>query len=107
MRTWATKLPPPSATAMFIGCPISTDFFSAAAITRRASANVTMILSVLKLEFLLDPRLEVSYDLRLSQYTSNGLGSDCARATPSATRSWAQRVSLFAPERIQLAVPRK
>src|SRR5271163_1299306 len=64
---------------MFIGCPISTDFFSAAAITRRASANVTMILSVLKLEFLLGPKLEVRYDLRLSQYTSNGLRLDYAR----------------------------
>src|ERR1700733_1478034 len=35
-------LPPPSATAIFIGCPISPAFFSAAAITLRASANVTI-----------------------------------------------------------------
>ena len=42
MRTWATRLPPSSATAMFIGCPISCAFFSAAAITRRASARLTI-----------------------------------------------------------------
>ena len=33
MRTWETRLPPASATAMFMGCPISWDFFSAAAMT--------------------------------------------------------------------------
>src|SRR5271157_5377434 len=41
MRTWATRLPPSSATAMFMGCPISCAFFSAAAMTRRASARFT------------------------------------------------------------------
>src|SRR5882672_3502386 len=39
MRTCATRLPPSSATAMFIGCPISEAFFSAAAITLRASSK--------------------------------------------------------------------
>src|SRR4051794_1865573 len=42
IRTCATRLPPASATAMFIGWPISWAFFSAAAITRRASFNVIM-----------------------------------------------------------------
>src|SRR5437899_7425163 len=42
MRTWDTRLPPSSAMAMFIGCPISAAFFSAAAITRRASSKRTM-----------------------------------------------------------------
>src|SRR5467141_2894573 len=41
MRTCATMLPPSSATAMFIGCPISLAFFSAAEITRRASSSFT------------------------------------------------------------------
>src|SRR5271166_5814495 len=41
MRTWATRLPPSSATAMFMGCPISAAFFSAAAIIRRASSSFT------------------------------------------------------------------
>jgi hypothetical protein len=45
MRTCETRFPPPSTTAMFIGCPISAAFPSAAAITRRASANVTIVLS--------------------------------------------------------------
>src|SRR5579871_1615114 len=39
--TWDTRLPPSSATAMFMGCPISAAFFSAAAITLRASAKET------------------------------------------------------------------
>jgi hypothetical protein len=34
-------LPPSSATAMFMGCPISAAFFSAAAITLRASVKET------------------------------------------------------------------
>jgi hypothetical protein len=33
--------PPSSATAIFIGCPISLAFFSAALITRRASSSFT------------------------------------------------------------------
>jgi hypothetical protein len=37
---WLTKFPPASTTAMFIGCPISRAFFSAAEMTRRASSNV-------------------------------------------------------------------
>jgi hypothetical protein len=40
IRTCETKFPPPSATAIFIGCLISAAFFSAAAITLRASLNV-------------------------------------------------------------------
>src|SRR5436190_20652424 len=43
MRTCATRLPPESTTAMFIGWPISSAFFSAAAIIRLASASVTII----------------------------------------------------------------
>src|ERR1700744_6607906 len=43
MRTWATRLPPSSATAMFMGWPISFAFFSAAAITRRAASSVTSL----------------------------------------------------------------
>src|SRR5699024_10534838 len=43
IRTCATRLPPASATAIFIGCPISAAFFSAAAITRLASSSVTII----------------------------------------------------------------
>src|SRR5438270_1496409 len=39
MRTWAMRLPPASATAMFMGWPISAAFFSAAAMMRRASAS--------------------------------------------------------------------
>src|SRR2546430_2687101 len=41
MRMWATMFPPSSATAIFIGCPISLAFFSAALITRRASSSIT------------------------------------------------------------------
>jgi len=41
IRTWATMFPPSSATAMFMGCPISCAFFSAAPITRRASSSFT------------------------------------------------------------------
>src|SRR5215469_14331979 len=42
MRTCATRLPPSSATAMFIGCLISAAFFSAAAMTLRASSSLTI-----------------------------------------------------------------
>src|SRR5439155_21803951 len=41
IRMWATMFPPSSATAIFIGCPISLAFFSAALITRRASSSIT------------------------------------------------------------------
>src|ERR1051326_2010464 len=41
IRTCATMFPPSSATAIFIGCPISLAFFSAALITRRASSSFT------------------------------------------------------------------
>src|SRR5581483_2126764 len=43
MRTCATIFPPSSATAIFIGCPISVAFFSAAAIILRASAKLTIV----------------------------------------------------------------
>src|SRR5277367_796208 len=43
IRACDTRLPPSSATAIFIGCPISAAFFSAAAITRRASAKLTIV----------------------------------------------------------------
>jgi hypothetical protein len=36
--------PPSSATAMFMGWPISAAFFSAALITRRASSNFTAVM---------------------------------------------------------------
>src|SRR6267154_1839146 len=39
IRMWATMFPPSPATAIFIGCPISVAFFSAALITRRASSS--------------------------------------------------------------------
>src|SRR6266446_1018686 len=41
IRMWVTMFPPSSATAIFIGCPISVAFFSAALITRRASSSFT------------------------------------------------------------------
>src|SRR5438552_5966636 len=41
IRLWATMFPPSSSTAIFIGCPISLAFFSAALITRRASSSFT------------------------------------------------------------------
>src|SRR5882672_9132932 len=41
IRMWTTMFPPSSATAIFIGCPISLAFFSAALITRRASSSFT------------------------------------------------------------------
>src|SRR5580704_6982948 len=44
MRTWAMRLPPASATAMFMGWPISFAFFSAAAMMRRASASWIILL---------------------------------------------------------------
>src|SRR5450755_1362147 len=44
MRTCATRLPPKSTTAMFMGCPISRAFSSAASMTRLASVNVTISL---------------------------------------------------------------
>src|SRR6202008_334123 len=42
MRAWLTRFPPASTTAIFIGCPISRAFSSAAAMTQRASLNVIM-----------------------------------------------------------------
>src|SRR5256885_306484 len=39
--TCETRFPPASQTAMFIGCPIWAAFFSAAAMTRRASSRFT------------------------------------------------------------------
>src|SRR6266849_5007274 len=45
IRTCATIFPPSSATAMFMGWPISLAFFSAALITRRASSNLTAVMS--------------------------------------------------------------
>src|SRR4029077_6580472 len=44
IRTCATMFPPSSATAMFMGWPISLAFFSAALITRRASSNFTAVI---------------------------------------------------------------
>src|SRR6266853_5759550 len=44
IRTCATMFPPSSATAMFMGWPISVAFFSAALITRRASSNFTAVM---------------------------------------------------------------
>src|SRR5712672_2940141 len=44
IRTCATMFPPSSATAMFMGWPISLAFFSAALITRRASSNSTAVM---------------------------------------------------------------
>src|SRR5436853_1051813 len=41
IRMWATVFPPSSATAIFIGCPISFALFSAELITRRASSSFT------------------------------------------------------------------
>src|ERR1700676_3497005 len=45
MRTCATMFPPSSATAMFMGWPISLAFLSAALITRRASSNFTAVIA--------------------------------------------------------------
>src|SRR5205807_5272045 len=45
IRTCDTIFPPSSATAIFIGWPISLAFFSAALITRRASSNFTAVTS--------------------------------------------------------------
>src|SRR5258705_2379267 len=42
MRTWAMRLPPASATAIFMGWPISAAFFSAAAMMRRGAAWLNM-----------------------------------------------------------------
>src|SRR5580692_1625918 len=47
MRTWETRFPPSSATAMFMGWPISAAFFSAAAMIRRASLSVTWLIGAL------------------------------------------------------------
>src|SRR5580693_3733472 len=44
IRTCATMFPPSSATAMFMGWPISVAFFSAAPIMRRASSNFTAVM---------------------------------------------------------------
>src|SRR5580704_16106716 len=44
MRARATIFPPSSATAMFIGWPISLAFASAALIMRRASSNFTAVM---------------------------------------------------------------
>src|SRR6202044_1503659 len=49
MRTCATMFPPSSATAMFMGWPISLAFFSAALIMRRASSNFTAVMVLLLL----------------------------------------------------------
>src|SRR5215469_16610294 len=45
IRTWASRLPPPSTTAMFIGWPISFALLSPAAITRLASSSLIIITS--------------------------------------------------------------
>jgi len=42
IRAWQTRLPPASTTAMFIGWASSPALFSPAAMTRRASCNVTL-----------------------------------------------------------------
>ena len=42
IRTCATRLPPESTTAMFMGWPISCAFFSPAAMILLASSSVTM-----------------------------------------------------------------
>src|SRR5258707_15889037 len=44
IRTYATMFPPWSATAMFMGWPISLAFFSVALITRRASSNFPAVM---------------------------------------------------------------
>src|SRR5437879_13830768 len=41
LRMLVTMFPPSSSTAIFIGCPVSLAFFSAALITRRASSSFT------------------------------------------------------------------
>src|ERR1700730_2980214 len=45
IRTWLTRFPPASTTAMFIGWPISRALASAAVITRRASLREITTLS--------------------------------------------------------------
>src|SRR4029434_8677909 len=63
IRTWATRFPPASATAMFIGCSSSFAFLSAAAITLFASSSVNMSVS-----FHCSRELQLhSHDRRLSQ----------------------------------------
>jgi len=42
MRTWETRLPPSSTTALFMGCLISLAFRSAASMTLRSSSSVTI-----------------------------------------------------------------
>src|SRR4051794_9016088 len=49
MRTCEIRLPPSSATAMFIGCPISFAFLSAAVIILRASSSLIIDLSCLSI----------------------------------------------------------
>src|SRR5882724_12930601 len=51
IRTCATMFPPSSATAMFMGWPISLAFFSAALITRRASSNFTAVMGSVTPDF--------------------------------------------------------
>src|ERR1700730_4283063 len=50
IRMWATMFPPSSATAMFMGWPISLAFFSAALITRRASSNFPAVMGSVTLD---------------------------------------------------------
>src|SRR5580658_7130512 len=54
IRTCATIFPPSSATAMFMGWPISLAFASAAPITRRASSNFTAVMGSPLMSYALD-----------------------------------------------------
>src|ERR1700720_840877 len=51
IRACATMFPPSSATAMFMGWPISLAFFSAALMTRRASSNFTAVMGSVTPDF--------------------------------------------------------
>src|SRR5690242_17254957 len=74
MRTCATRLPPPSTTAMFMGWPISAALRSAAAITLLASSKVTMRASPL----LLLQRVKVTYDVPRVRVCNAEHGHGCA-----------------------------
>src|SRR5579863_10520955 len=74
MRTWETMFPPSSATAMFIGWPISAAFFSAAAVIRRASLSVTWLIGA-----LLDGVMSTaSGDILTTSFPRRGVISICA-----------------------------
>src|SRR5215217_5184796 len=89
IRTCATRLPPASTTAMFIGWPISVAWVSPAARTRLASASETVCCSFTSCVFLVSGRVVTR-------------GARAASTAPSPALFVAFREQVKLPEKFQL-----